>query len=431
MPPTRAASSSSSPEPAAKRRKRSSPSASPLQDIADAGDRFGDEYGAKWAEWPAPRSQMTAASEFIRDIVKHKRSVLLVPDKDADGLSAGTILYQSLVHLGLPTDRIQVHHLSKGTNVHSQKEAERIEAYNTDKIVVLDQGSRPGEPIAPARDETPRVLIIDHHQSAEWPDQSLVLTACNTPPIATAALLTYSLVRDLHPRIRPEEGWRALVGVFGDLGPSEAKWGKAPWPAELGDMLKSVADKSSVGSKNVSDAVAAVNAPRRTADYNVPRAWDIMLQAKGPKDIANHAYLKLCKIDVKDETEKWARTAPKFSLDGRVAVVTIDSAFQIHPVIATRWAGNLGRKSKKLIMVMCANMGYNPDPAKVSFSCRIAASLRDLPDEERPNLIALLKEYGDMIPGFRERVGEDFARGHKEATGGIIQKVSSPFCFCL
>lgn len=68
MPPTRAASSSSSPEPAAKRRKRSSPSASPLQDIADAGDRFGDEYGAKWAEWPAPRSQMTAASEFIRDM---------------------------------------------------------------------------------------------------------------------------------------------------------------------------------------------------------------------------------------------------------------------------------------------------------------------------------------------------------------------------
>ena len=39
-----------------------------------------------------------------------------------------------------------------------------------------------------------------------------------------------------------------------------------------------------------------------------------MLQAKGPKDIANHAYLKLCKIDVKDETEKWARTGMSVSL---------------------------------------------------------------------------------------------------------------------
>lgn len=161
--------------------------------------------------------------------------------------------------------------------------------------------------------------------------------------------------------------------------------------------------------------------------------------------------------------------APKFSLDGRVAVVTIDSAFQsrsneeVELIVSTscyRYAMGWepGAKEQKAhhghgehfsyvartrkLKSQCANMGYNPDPAKVSFSCRIAASLRDLPDEERretslrallipANLIALLKEYGDMIPGFRERVGEDFARGHKEATGGIIQKVSSPFCFCL
>lgn len=59
---------SSTPEPPAKRQKRSSPSASPLVDLADAGDRFGDEYGAKWADWPAPRSAMMAASAFIRDM---------------------------------------------------------------------------------------------------------------------------------------------------------------------------------------------------------------------------------------------------------------------------------------------------------------------------------------------------------------------------
>lgn len=45
-------------------------------------------------------------------------------------------------------------------------------------------------------------------------------------------------------------------------------------------------------------------------------------------------------------------------------------------------------------------------------------------------MIGLLKEYGSSIEGFRERVGDDFARGHKEATGGIIAKVSltSPTC---
>jgi hypothetical protein len=39
------------------------------------------------------------------------------------------------------------------------------------------------------------------------------------------------------------------------------------------------------------------------------------------------------------------------------------------------------------------------------------------------NLIELLKEYGDSIEGFADRVGDDFARGHKEATGGIIARV--------
>lgn len=76
-------------------------------------------------------------------------------------------MHRTLTHLGLPSDRIHVHHLSKGTNVHSEAEASRIESYNTDKIIVLDQGSRPGEPIARRKDDSPRVLIIDHHQSAE------------------------------------------------------------------------------------------------------------------------------------------------------------------------------------------------------------------------------------------------------------------------
>jgi hypothetical protein len=75
-----------------------------------------------------------------------------------------------------------------------------------------------------------------------------------------------------------------------------------------------------------------------------PNDDQIMLKAKSPTDIANNAFLKLCKLDVREETEKWARTgdfskdatgpptdpfvAPKFSLDGRVAVVTIESGFQ-------------------------------------------------------------------------------------------------------
>ncbi|ORY34226.1 DHH phosphoesterase [Naematelia encephala] len=347
--------------------------------------------------------------------IKHQRSVLIVPDKDADGLSAGTLMYKTLRHLGLSPDSIKVHHLSKGANVHSDEERQRMEAFHTERSIVLDQGSRPGPPLLTSKGGEKRVLIIDHHMSTEFPRDAVILTACQTLPIATAALLTYVLLRRLWPDLDRVEGWRAIVGVVGDLGTTVAKWGRPPWPAELQEVVKQV------GAKNVSDAVASINAPRRTADYNVPKAWDIYLHASHPSEVSRNAFFKLCRLEVKAETERWARTPPSFSLDARVAVITIHTGYQVHPVIATRWAGTLGRKSKKLLM--CANTGFNPDPDKVSFSCRIAGSLRGLSENEKPDLISLLVEYGNAIPGFSDGVGADFARGHKEATGGVIPKV--------
>ena len=52
-----------------------------------------------------------------------------------------------------------------------------------------------------------------------------------------------------------------------------------------------------------------------------------------------------------------------------MAVITVDSAFQIHPVIATRWAGNLGKKSKKLIMIMVGPPGQRHIHIPRSQSC--------------------------------------------------------------
>ena len=66
---------------------------------------------------------------------------------------------------------------------------------------------------------------------------------------------------------------------------------------------------------------------------------------------------------------------------------------------------------------MVANSGYRP--GYVNFSCRIARSAhsRDPP----VNIIASLKAAADLDSGdLVERMGESFARGHKEASGGII-----------
>lgn len=66
---------------------------------------------------------------------------------------------------------------------------------------------------------------------------------------------------------------------------------------------------------------------------------------------------------------------------------------------------------------MVANYGYLP--GKVNFSCRVArcARGRDPP----VNIIESLKAVANLdSTDLVQRLGDSFARGHKEASGGIV-----------
>lgn len=66
---------------------------------------------------------------------------------------------------------------------------------------------------------------------------------------------------------------------------------------------------------------------------------------------------------------------------------------------------------------MVANSGHRP--GYVNFSCRIVRSARSR--DPPVNIIASLKAAADLDTGsLVERMGESFARGHKEASGGIV-----------
>lgn len=76
---------------------------------------------------------------------------------------------------------------------------------------------------------------------------------------------------------------------------------------------------------------------RRTARYDVGSAWEALLDAKNPKEILGNERLLSARAEINEEVEKHTHTPPKFSKDGKIAVLRIHSAAQIHPVIATRW----------------------------------------------------------------------------------------------
>ncbi|GKT57965.1 DHH family protein [Colletotrichum tofieldiae] len=75
--------------------------------------------------------------------------------------------------------------------------------------------------------------------------------------------------------------------------------------------------------KALNDAVSLINAPRRTASYNVPSAWEALRASKSPKDLLTNKSLLTARAEVNAEVERCTHTPPKFSADSRVAVFRI------------------------------------------------------------------------------------------------------------
>jgi hypothetical protein len=373
------------------------------------------------------------ASHTHRPSAKANKKTLVVPDKDADGLSSGAILRQTLILLGLDESLITIHLLRKSSTVHYPDESALMASHNPAYIFVLDQGSRNSPPLIP--DPTTVALIIDHHHAAseaDFPANSSHVTACNSPPVATASLLTYHICTPLHPSVPDLTAWLAVVGTHGDLG-TTLKW-QPPFP----DMTQTFKTHKK-GTLNA--VVSLLNAPRRTPTYDVLSAWNALTSPSAPTSILTEPRLLAAKQEVAAEVVRWSHTAPAFSADGKVAVFRIRSGAQVHPLIATRWAGSL--KSNSLDFVMCANEGYAK--GKVNFSCRVAKCAKGR--EPEVDIIRSLKGYASLAPAvgdesevggkeegekvekkavpstsLLERVGEDFARGHVQASGGIVGK---------
>lgn len=332
------------------------------------------------------------------------KRTLIVPDKDADGLSSGVTFHRTLTALGLDPALIDVHLLQKGRNIHQEEERKAMAAKDPAYVIVLDQGSVEAPPVV--ENPATKALVLDHHLSDKFPRNAQVVSACHYPPVATTALLTYEVCKTLEPSIERECAYLACIGTHGDLG-NTLKW-QPPFP----DMKETFKIHS---KKSINDAVSLVNAPRRTAKFDVITAWEALLQSAAPKDLLNNGRLQSARAEINEEVEMNTHTPPKFSQDGRIAVLKINSAAQVHPVIATRWAGFLNSKTLEIVMV--ANYGYLE--GMVNFSCRVARSARN--KDPLVNIIESLKAAAALsTDGLRQRMGESFARGHKEASGGIV-----------
>lgn len=83
-----------------------------------------------------------------------------------------------------------------------------------------------------------------------------------------------------------------------------------------------------LGNRLTKSLNACLCPARRTAEYNVEDAWKVLFKAKTPDEIARSEILQEARDKVNREVERCTHTAPKFSMDGRVALLRIDSGYQ-------------------------------------------------------------------------------------------------------
>jgi single-stranded DNA-specific DHH superfamily exonuclease len=112
---------------------------------------------------------------IIFDSASAKKPTLIVPDKDADGLSAGVIIHRTLVALGLDKSLLDVHLVQKGSNIHEENERKAMMDKYPRYVIVVDQGSRGGPPVIDSEDA--KCMLIDHHLSDDFPKNATVRMA--------------------------------------------------------------------------------------------------------------------------------------------------------------------------------------------------------------------------------------------------------------
>lgn len=315
-------------------------------------------------------------SAFVSQIPEGAKSVAL-HDSDADGVAAGVVWQRAFERSGRAAQRLIP---DRERNPWTATNQARVKATAPDRLFVLDLGSR-AEPVLAG---TP-TCYIDHHYPEGVPTGDTLVSAYTWDPVPNTSLLVWELcqtVADIS-----DLDWVAAIGTVSDLGE------RAPF-----DLLTTA--KRKYTAKYLKEATTLINAVRRASEYNPEVAAQALLTHSNPKELVNSTsaeveQLRAARLEVKQALESARKIAPVFA--NQVALIQLNSACQIHPLIAQSWSRRLPK-----FIVIAANAGYLP--GRVNFSARSASQ----------NVRQFLRSQS-----ISEGEGT-FGQGHDQASGGSL-----------
>ncbi|WP_188812211.1 DHH family phosphoesterase [Hymenobacter cavernae] len=339
---------------------------------------------------PAAFPQFVAPFRAFLDKIPPSGRVVVFCHFDADGLAAGALFGRGLQRLQ-SSWQVEVLPSGKGENAFlTPSIREKLLALKPDALIVTDLGVHANGTLE--ADGVP-VLYVDHHIPEGYPPTgSTVLTGYGLDPVPCSAWLAYELVAT-EAEINDLQ-WVAAIGIISDLGDA------APWP-----LLAET--KKQYTAKWLKEAVALCNAARRAGEFDLARPLSHLMLDDNPRPLAQDTVLAEYRAEVSAALQAARRLPPRFpkaSPDAApVALITLDSPCQIHPLIAQQWIQRLPDR-----VVLCANLGYLPD-GNIAVAGRTAN--RDL---HIPELLRAAFARTVAVPP------SNFAHGHPQASGGHL-----------
>jgi single-stranded-DNA-specific exonuclease len=260
--------------------------------------------------------------------------------------------------------------------------ASELRAQDIGGLIVADLGTR-AEPLLPGT----ATVLLDHHVPTGILQAALLVSGHGLHPTPTTSLLAWwcaGAVAEVDDLL-----WLAALGIIGDM-------------EEASGFPELAAARERWGITALRNAVSLLNAPRRASAGDAGPALALLLKADGPKAVLSGEYpetaaLQAAKTEVQEALAEGRRVAPH--IRGEVALISLHSSCQIHPLIAQQWKGRLRDK-----VVIAANTGYRP--GWVHFAARAGRGT---------DLIVFLRQHR---PEGADPV--NYGNGHAQASGGAL-----------
>jgi single-stranded-DNA-specific exonuclease len=245
---------------------------------------------------------LVVGTKRIIDAIANKESIVVYADYDADGVTAGAVMWEALYALGANIRPYIPHRADEGYGLSEKGISAVREQYNPSLIITVDHGITAHEKVAYAKRLGIDVVVTDHHVKPEkLPDCPIIHTT-----MLSGAGISWFVASSIVKQMDALEKGNlddlisiAAIGTIADMVPlvgpnrSIAKYGLAAlnktWRVGLMDLIKEAG--LTIGELGTYD-ISHVLAPRLNAMGRLVHAMDA-LRLLCTKDPAKAAALAI------------------------------------------------------------------------------------------------------------------------------------------